>query len=78
MFLAGQLGVDSSTGKLVDGGVEAETRQTFVNLGHVLEAAGASLKSVAAHFVDVFNLATERGWGLHSTEVAFAHITQRP
>jgi 2-iminobutanoate/2-iminopropanoate deaminase len=44
IFLSGQLGIDSSTGKVVEGGIVAETRQIFVNMGNVLEAAGASFK----------------------------------
>ena len=46
VFTAGQVGLDPQTGELVPGGVEAETRQVFTNLNHVLEAAGASLSSV--------------------------------
>ena len=46
VFTAGQLGMDSQTGELVPGGVEAETRQALTNLKHVLEAAGSSLENV--------------------------------
>lgn len=46
IFLAGQLGLDSSTGSLVPGGIEAETRQALLNLQNVLEAAGATLDNV--------------------------------
>jgi 2-iminobutanoate/2-iminopropanoate deaminase len=38
--------MDPRTGELVQGGVEAETRQALINLKHVLEAAGASLSDV--------------------------------
>lgn len=47
VFTAGQLGLDPSTGDLVPGGVEAETRQALSNLQHVLEAAGSGLQYVA-------------------------------
>ena len=46
VFTAGQLGLDPATGKLVDGGVEAQARQALTNLRAVLEAAGSSLKRV--------------------------------
>ncbi len=46
VFLAGQVGLDPSTGKLVEGGIEAETRQALTNLANLLEAAGSSMKSV--------------------------------
>ncbi len=43
IFTAGQLGIDPATGKLVEGGVEAQARQALTNLQAVLEAAGSSL-----------------------------------
>lgn len=46
VFTAGQLGMDPATGKLVEGGVEAQTRQALTNLSAVLEAGGASLADV--------------------------------
>ena len=46
VFTAGQLGLDPATGKLVEGGVEAQARQALTNLQAVLEAAGSSLKRV--------------------------------
>jgi len=46
LFTAGQLGMDPATGKLVEGGVEAQTRQALTNLSAVLEAGGTSLAHV--------------------------------
>ena len=46
VFTAGQLGMERETGELVEGGVEAETRQALLNLENVLEAAGSSLEHV--------------------------------
>ena len=46
VFTAGQVGIDRSTGELVPGGVEAETRQALLNLQNVLESAGSSLSMV--------------------------------
>ncbi len=46
VFCAGQAGLDPATGKLVQGGIEAETRRVLQNLAAVLEQAGTSLKNV--------------------------------
>ncbi|MGZ8378883.1 MAG: RidA family protein [Gemmatirosa sp.] len=45
LYLAGQIGTDS-TGRLVPGGVEAETRQTLENIRRVLQATGSSMERV--------------------------------
>ena len=46
MFVSGQLGLDPATGALVEGGVEAETRQALKNLKVILEAGGCSFQNV--------------------------------
>jgi reactive intermediate/imine deaminase len=46
LFLSGQIGELPETGKLVEGGLEAEARQTLANVKHVLEGNGASLSDV--------------------------------
>jgi len=46
LFISGQVGQDPTTGQLVTGGVEDQTRQIFANLSHVLETAGRSLADV--------------------------------
>jgi 2-iminobutanoate/2-iminopropanoate deaminase len=46
LFLSGQIPLDPATGNLVDGGVEAQTRQVFTNIGEILKAAGASFDAV--------------------------------
>lgn len=56
VFTAGQLGIDPQTGNLVPGGVEEETRQTLINLGHVLESAGSSLANVLKTTVFLRNM----------------------
>ena len=45
-FASGQVPLDPSTGKLVEGEIEAETEQVLENLAAVLEAAGSSLARV--------------------------------
>jgi 2-iminobutanoate/2-iminopropanoate deaminase len=46
VFCAGQGGVDPTTGKLVEGGIREQTRQTIRNLQAILEAAGSDLAHV--------------------------------
>ena len=46
VFCSGQTGHDLDTGKLVEGGVEAQTRQVMARLSSILEAAGSSLSRV--------------------------------
>lgn len=40
VFVSGQLGMDTAAGKLVDGGVEAETHQIMKNLSAILGDLG--------------------------------------
>jgi 2-iminobutanoate/2-iminopropanoate deaminase len=47
LFVAGQPGIDPGTGRVPDGGFEAEARMAFANLGRALEAAGSGLARVA-------------------------------
>jgi 2-iminobutanoate/2-iminopropanoate deaminase len=46
IFCAGQGGVDPTTGKLVEGGIREQARQTIRNLQAILEAAGSDLSHV--------------------------------
>ncbi len=46
VFCAGQTGIDPATGELVGPDLEAQTRQTLINLKYVLEAAGTNLDKV--------------------------------
>ena len=46
IFTAGQVGLDPSTGELVAGAVEEQTRQALSNLRNVIEAAGSSMDNV--------------------------------
>jgi 2-iminobutanoate/2-iminopropanoate deaminase len=46
VFISGQGPVDPQTGKKIDGDVTAQTKQVFSNLDALLQAAGASRKSV--------------------------------
>lgn len=46
VFTAGQVGLDPATMELVEGGVEAQTRQVLINLRHVLEKADSGLNFI--------------------------------
>jgi 2-iminobutanoate/2-iminopropanoate deaminase len=47
VYLSGQVGQDPATGKVVEGGIVAETERVFRNLSAVLKAAGRSFDDVA-------------------------------
>ena len=46
IYFSGQVGQDPATGKLVPGGITAETDRLFQNLSAVLKAAGKSFDDV--------------------------------
>lgn len=56
LYLSGQVGQDPATGKLVSGGIRAETEQVFRNLGAVLEAAGKTFTDVVRAGVFLSNI----------------------
>jgi 2-iminobutanoate/2-iminopropanoate deaminase len=57
VFCAGQAGLDPATGQLVEGGIQAQTRQTLNNLGAVLRAAGSDLSHVVKTTVFLADMA---------------------
>jgi 2-iminobutanoate/2-iminopropanoate deaminase len=48
LFLSGQIPLDPQTGNLVEGDIEAQTRQVFRNIAAILKAAGASFENVVS------------------------------
>lgn len=46
LYISGQLPIDGATGKMAEG-IEAQTRQSLANLGHILNEAGYSYDNVA-------------------------------
>ncbi len=46
VFTAGQVGIDPSTGRPIEGGVQEQTRQVLQNVKAILEAAGSDLSLV--------------------------------
>jgi 2-iminobutanoate/2-iminopropanoate deaminase len=47
LYVSGQVGQDPATGRVVEGGIVAETERVFRNLSAVLKAAGRSFDHVA-------------------------------
>ena len=58
LFCSGQIGLNPEDGKLVPGGVEAETRQALANLDAVLQAAGLNRQSVVKTTVFMTDMKT--------------------
>lgn len=46
LFLSGQIGIDPATGKLVEGGIQPETRQTLTNIQATVEKHGSGMDGV--------------------------------
>lgn len=57
LFLSGQVPLDPATSKLVDGGIESQTRQCCANLAAVLASQGLSLENVVKTTVFITNMA---------------------
>jgi 2-iminobutanoate/2-iminopropanoate deaminase len=56
VFVAGEKGIDPATGKIVEGGIQAETRRTLDNIKGILAAAGATMDDVVATSVYMVDL----------------------
>lgn len=46
LFCSGQIAIDPSTGTVIDGDIQAQTRQVMANLAAVLTEAGATWENV--------------------------------
>ncbi|NJO04556.1 MAG: RidA family protein [Chloroflexaceae bacterium] len=57
VFLAGQVALDPATGELIDGDVQAQTRQVLENLKAVLAQAGSALERVVKTTVFLADIA---------------------
>jgi len=56
LYLSGQIALDPSSGKLVEGGIEVQTRRVMQNLNAVLGAAGYRFDDVVQTQVFLSNL----------------------
>ncbi|MCP4966948.1 MAG: hypothetical protein GY926_17170 [bacterium] len=57
VFVSGQLGMDTAAGKLVEGGVEAETHQIMKNLKAILGDVGLGYSDIVKTTIFVANMA---------------------
>ena len=57
VFLSGQVGIDPSTGSLVEGGVATETRQIMQNIGVILGDLGLAYADIAKTTIFVTDMA---------------------
>jgi reactive intermediate/imine deaminase len=75
LYLAGQIGTDSS-GRVVSGGVQAETRQAMENIRAVLRRAGLSMDRIVK--CTVF-MADMKEWAaMNEVYVTFFDAARRP
>ena len=56
LYFSGQVGQDPATGKVVEGGIVAETERIFRNLSAILKAAGKGFDDVARAGVYLTNM----------------------
>ncbi|MEM0449532.1 MAG: RidA family protein [Methanomassiliicoccales archaeon] len=56
VFVSGQLGIDPSTGQLVEGGIGAETTRCLKNINAILSLLNLSLKDVVKTIVFMTDL----------------------
>ena len=56
IYMSGQIPLDATTMQIVEGGIEAQAHQVFLNMRAVAEAAGASLDNAVKLTVFVVDL----------------------
>jgi len=56
MYISGQLGLDTASGQLVAGGVQAQAKQALINMGEILKAAGCDYNNVVKTTVLLANM----------------------
>lgn len=56
VFCSGQIGIDSASGRLVEGGIEHETRRVMENLREVLGAADLGFEDIVKTTIYVVDL----------------------
>lgn len=73
-FLAGQIGMDRTVGKLAEGGIQGETEQTIKNIQGVLEFHGLSLDNVVKCTVILSDINDFKAFN----EVYIKYFTKKP
>lgn len=74
LFISGQIPVDPATGKLVDGGVTVQAKQSIVNIQNILRCEKLGLESIVKTTVFLANMddfqAVNNVYGEYFTEGA--------
>ncbi|PRX53760.1 RidA family protein [Flagellimonas meridianipacifica] len=73
-FLAGQIGMDRSVGKLAEGGIQGETEQAIKNIQGVLKRHGLTLDNVVKCTVILSDINDFRAFN----EVYVKYFTKKP
>lgn len=73
-FLSGQIGMNHTTRTLVEGGIEAETKQTLENIKAVLEQHGMDMSNVVKALVVLDSI---EDFGAFNT-IYTAYLPQKP
>lgn len=73
-FLAGQIGMDRSAGKLAEGGIQGETEQAIKNIQGVLKFHGLSLANVVKCTVILSDINDFKAFN----EIYVKYFTQKP
>ncbi len=75
IFTSGQIPLDPETGAIVDGGIEAQAKQSLTNIKAILEEAGSSMDKVIKTTVFIKNMndfaAMNEVYGTFFTEGAY-------
>jgi reactive intermediate/imine deaminase len=71
IVISGQVGIDVATGKLVDGGVDAQARQALTNLTAILGDCGCDWEHVAK--VAVF-VATDSPQSMQAVNAVYSEV----
>jgi 2-iminobutanoate/2-iminopropanoate deaminase len=58
LFVSGQIAIQKSTGNLLTGNIEEETRQVMENIGAILKAAGLDFSHVVKSSIFLKDMAT--------------------
>ncbi|TYP51575.1 RidA family protein [Thermosediminibacter litoriperuensis] len=56
LFASGQVAINPATGEVVEGGIEAQTRQVMENVKNILQAAGMDFSNVVKTTVFITNM----------------------
>ena len=74
VFTSGQLGLDPATGKLVDGGVQAQATQAMKNIQAVLTAAGRDISLRIGELICGIVFRAARGMETEARESMYASL----